>query len=237
MKLKFFLLTVTFSIYNLVYGQAENNTITVVDTSIDPAGYISEMKLPAAPLDGTVYLDEDWKFGTINFIGGNSITSLMLRYDIQRNNLEFIYQDDEAKVCPLYLLDSYQIRVKKEKLKFKNLSNTNLSKLGLKGVAEVLFSERVHLYAYTSLDVQDPTYKVEFNMGRQSSRIIKKRNYYLDNGTEAYKISGSLKKNKDVFKEEYVQLAAFAKENKLNARDEDDLIKIVTEYNKLMVTK
>lgn len=233
-KMKFtciFLITATFC--NVLYGQNENNTVSLVDASVDPAGYIAEMNLPPASIEGTVYLDEEWRYGNISLIGNKSLNGLMLRFDIQHNNLEFIYQGDDAKVCPLYLLSGYEIRVKSQKFYFKNVANTNLNTLKLRGVAEVLYEGDIQLYAYTSIDVQDPTYKVEFNMGRQSSRIIKKRKYYLDDGLRVYKLSGSLKKNKEVFKENFDEIDAYAKKNKLNAKNEIDLIQIIRYYENL----
>ena len=233
MKIQITLFFIALSISSLVFGQAENVTTSIVDTSIDPAGYITEKKLPPPPLKGNVYLDEEWKYGNITVISGERLKGLQLRYDIQHNNLEFIYKGDDAKVCPLYLLDHYEIVDKEEATNFKNVANTNLTHFDLKGVAQVLYSGDIMLYAYTSLNIQDPTYKVEFNMGRQSSRVIKKNSFYIDDGSKAYKISGSLKKNNVVFGDYYTQIESFASKYKLNVKNEADLIQIVKFFDGL----
>lgn len=235
MKFVSIFLSILFIIFvEQAYGQAENNTIAVIDLSVDPAGYIVEKNLPPPPVEGNIYLDEEWKYGNITVISGDRLDGLQLRYDIQHKNLEFIYKGDEPKVCPLYLLDSYEIRDKKKKTSYKNIANTSLKKLNITGVAQILFSGDIMLYSHISLTIQDPTYKVEFNMGRRTNRIIKKNNFYLDNGSKAYKISGALKKNKEVFGERYSEIEAFAKKYKLNVKNESDLIQLIKQYDKLI---
>jgi len=236
-KMKFYQTFLSLSLLfatSQAFGQAENVTTSIVDSSIDPAGYITEKNLPPAPVEGNIYLDEEWKYGNITVIGGEVLEGLQLRFDIQHKNLEFIYQGDEAKVCPLYLLDSYEVRDKKIKTSFKNVSNTSLKEFKITGVAQVLYSGNVTLYSHTTLNIQDPTYKVEFNMGRRTNRVIKKNNYYLDYGSEAFKISGALKKNSEVFGDSYSKVETFAKKYKLNAKNEADLIFIIKQYDKLL---
>jgi hypothetical protein len=228
-----FLSAALLSIGSLGFGQADN-TVALVDTSVDPAGFIKTTKLPEPSVEGNIYIDEEWNTGYITFLGGNKLEGLQLRFDLQHNSLEFIYQSDVAKVCPLYLLESYQIVNKQNKaVVYANIDNTSLKKLRLKGVAEVLYTGNTKLYAYTSIKIQDPTYQVEFNMGRKTNRIIKKRSFYVDNGFKAFKLSSSLKKNKEFFGEAYPQIEAYAKEYKLKVKNENDLIQLVEYYDKL----
>ena len=227
-------LSLIYLLSNTALSQADNNVVSVVDTSIDPAGYIVEKNLPPASVEGNIYLDDEWKYGSIKVIGGELLEGLQLRFDLQHNNLEFVYKGDEPKVCPLYLLDSYEVQDKKQKTKFKNVANTNLKKFKITGVAQILYSGNVVLYSYTSLNIQEPTYKVEFNMGRRTKRVIKKNTYYLDHGSDASKITGALKKNTEAFGDRFDKVESFAKKYKLNAKNEADLIQLIKYYDEVL---
>ena len=217
------------------YSQG-NNLVSVIDTSVDPAGVIQELKLPPAPTTGNIYIFDDWYAGNIVLDGNIEIKGQLLRYDLKHKTLE-IKLAEGVKVCPLDLLASFNWFDKNlnDSTYFVNISHVpDQTEFYDRGVLQILYENKATLYKQYHLEFQESTYVPALDMGRRSNKIIKKSTLILQNSGKMYPLAYKLKKNKTVFGEAFEEVEKYAKDNKLKVKNEDDLIGIVKHYNLLL---
>lgn len=218
-----------------VLGQevGDNSTVSIVDTSVDPAGYLEQFDLPPVPTEGNVYLEDNWQSGNITLKGGYRLNDLQIRYDLFHNSLEFM-DEGNRKVCPLYLIEKFNIAQNNEVSVYVNIKETPLVKLiNHKGIVKVIYTKKISLFSYTYLKILEPTYAPEFDMGRKSDKIVKKKTYYLINENKPYKLYTSINKNEVPFGNHFIEIKSYIKKNNLKLKQEKDLIEIVDYYNQL----
>jgi len=220
--------------WSSVYSQ--NDRLGEFKISSNPGVVITEAKLPPAPTIGNVYIDDEWHLGDFTMKGFKKIEGQLLRYDLKHQNLE-IKIGNEIKVCPVSQLEDF-VWVNKDPNSSSYFININYvpnkSIIDTKGVVQIIFDKKVVLYVHNYLEFQEPTYVVALDMGRRGIKILKKRNYFLQNSGKIDMISSSMKKNKFVFGKEYENVEKFVKENKFKLKVELDLIEVVSYYNTLL---
>lgn len=237
MKKVFLIALITTNFYNVhVFGQeaGDKSTVSIIDTSVDPAGYLEQFDLPPVPTEGNVYLEDNWLPGNITLKGGYKLNMLQLRYDLFHNSLEFMHEGNR-KVCPLYLIERFDVTEVGVTNKYVNIAETPLDSIDqLKGIAKVVYSGNVSLYGYTYLKILEPTYAPEFDMGRRSDKIVKKNTYYLVNDNKPYELYTTISKNESAFGSHFNEVKTFSKKKKLKLKQEEDLIKVIDYYNQLV---
>lgn len=232
-KTIYILLMATVSSQLCLGQEPANSTVSILDTSIDPAGYISELKPAPAATKGTAYLTKNWVQGKVVFRNGITLHNANFRYNLQGNNLE-LKTDNSIKIAPLYLITTFSYEVNSRKQVYVYAELTNLKPLRLSGVVQRLYKNKLALYAYPYTVVQEPTYTPEFDTGSRSPKIIKKTKYYLVVSSTISEVYSSFSKNKSLFEPHYKKLKAFIKTNKLNLKDSNDLIKLLRQYEAML---
>ncbi len=204
--------------------------------SANPSNVIREINLPPAPTVGNVYLNDGWHRGDFIMKGARSFKGQLLRYDLKHQNLEIKF-DNGIKICALSKLESFNF-VNSDidsSFFFVNINTIpNNYVINTKGIAEVLYKEKVTLYKYYFLEHREPTYVPTVALGSKSAKILKKNTFYLQTPEKLYKLSFSFKKNKTAFGKYYFQVEKNAKENGLKLKKQLNMIAIVKYYNSLL---
>ncbi len=215
---------------------SQNTSPVDFERSTNPGHVINEIKLPLAKTTGSIYLIEDWQLGNFTIKGVPAYKGFFLRFDLKDQNLE-IKVDNKVKVCVLSRLENFSLENKDldSSSYFVNINTIpNHYAINTKGVVQVLYEEKIVLYKYFYLETKKATYVPTVALGNRNEQIIKKSSYYVQSSGKVYKISASLKKNKELFINQYIKVENFIKENKLKLKSESDLIKIVKYYNLLL---
>lgn len=176
---------------------------------------------------GTEYLLDTWSGGTIYFRSGLKQENMKVNYNLKNDVLE-IYTDEEIKVCDTNLLKGFKLN---DGRVFVN--NRSLDKgLGF-GVSELLFKNKVTLVNRRSVEIQEPNYVKTHDVGEKDKKIVHKNHYYLIEEGQARTIHKKIKKNQELFGEQYAVMSEFIASNKLKLNDEAALVKVIKKYDSL----
>lgn len=220
----------------LVYGQSENET-SVLDQSVNPGAVLEELPLAPPQLEGSVYLSEEWQYGTVTLTSKQQIKEYPLKYDLQKHNIE-IRAGGDVKICPSSLFSEFELRdmANNTSSRYINLSLLSIPKhlLPLDGVAEVLFQDKVTLLKYHYLTIKEPTYVATVDMGNKNRKIYKKEKYFMVYGEHFKEMAKNQKRNRDMFGKHQQAMDHYITEQKLKPSKRSHLIQIVRHYNELL---
>jgi len=229
----------------LVKGQDLNRNLNLANGMKGAGsnfGYITQIHSKPESTKGSVYLIDDWLIGNIYLKKGvldniDKLDSLPLKYDLEHGLLE-IKTPTDIKVLKLDQIERIEWLNRFFQLsKYINIDRTvKADGIPLTGLFESLVEgNAVSLILKTELEVIKANYNVALDVGEKSDKIIKKERLYLIRGSEAFEITNTGKKILSYLENKKAYLQEFVKREKLSYKKKDDIIRIIKEYNRVIL--
>jgi hypothetical protein len=215
-----------------------------LDNLFDANGLSNSDNLYGIPLEsgrivGNAYLNPDWKRTTfLLYTSDKMIEGYPSRYEIDQDQFEikaadavkvlngkrvrsFVWADSLTKT-PHYFVNGKD---------FRNEENTPLS-----GFFEVLAEGNYTLLEKTRVQIIEPNYKVQLDMGSRDQRIIKKNAFYYSVKGVIIPLPSSRKKLLTLFGDHAPEIGKFIKVNALDLDNAMHLKVLFEHYHSLITT-
>lgn len=216
-----------------------SNTLDRLKESRDfgSADMLYGIPLPESKTIGDTYLDTHWKNSSILLYEDEKlIEGFPIRYDIMTDEVEvkskkgikvlkgikiksFVWVDSVTKV-PDYFVNAKD---------FKDESNVPYN-----GFFQVLTEGSLPLLKKTEIDIKKADYNIQFNVGSQDDKILKKNEFYTLKDKQVIELPSSKKKVIALFGDKSEAMEVFIKENDLSITKGDQLKIIFEHYNSLV---
>ena len=216
-----------------------SNTLDRLKESRDfnTADMLYGIPLPEGKTIGDTYLDMHWKDASILLYESEKlIEGFPIRYDIMTDDVEvktkkgikvlqgvkiksFVWVDSVTK-APDYFVNAKD---------FKNESNVPYS-----GFFQVLADGSLPLFKKTEIEIKKADYNIQFNVGSQDDKILKKSEFYTLKDKQLVELPSSKKKIIVLFGDKSEAMEVFIKENDLSIAKGDQLKIIFEHYNSLV---
>lgn len=179
---------------------------------------------------GDPYWDKRWGISSVMLVKGNEyIEGYHTRYDINRDEFEFLLRNNEIKVLSgskvdnMVWLDSttqlprFLVSSKQRKYTVDNLP--------LAGFLEVLVEGENLLFKKIQLEILKPDFNPALNVGSKEEKILKRESFYFAVGASLVRIKS--KKSLDALGSDYEQkINQFMKANNIKLNNEGDLVRL-----------
>jgi hypothetical protein len=230
MKIIYTLFFVLVAIMQHVFAQPQTSRPNPV---YNPnTGIFHELKaLPVEP-QGNVYLQDEWQSGSFILKPDVNFENYPIRYDIKNQYLE-IKTGSEIKIAPLNKLKSFKFNGSKTEYVFKNAGEINHP--GMTGVVQELVVGNFSLYVKPFIEVIPANYNVALDSGNKIESFETREAIILVSENDYHDITKSGKRVLKLFGSTEDDVDNYARRNKLSFKDKEDLIKIVTFYNSLLL--
>ena len=180
---------------------------------------------------GTPFLSEEFLFGVMVLHDGTQIDGQKYRYNIHADEMQFILRDDTVAIYQPLKIRSVELGEQKF---IYDLRLVGIDQMEA-GYFEVLSEGKADLLVRRLVRMEKDEYVPTYMGGGGSKNYIYKhsRFYYIKMGDlTARKIYNK----RDMYKamaDKKSEVSRFVKKNKLKMRKEEDLIEIISYYNKL----
>jgi hypothetical protein len=213
-------LFIVLAIPTFAFSQGDIRSDRVVDRT---SGGFNEFQPKPEKIE-SVYLRDDWTYGTLMLLSGDTIRDLSLKYDVKNSLLE-INTDAGVKVASLSKIKGFEFAVAPYKQVFLNANRQQVP--GLTGLVEVLATGEASLYAKPTVEILPGNYNAAMDIGSRNDRAIAKENLFLVTGGNATDVTKAGKKITSHFQGHEDDIQKYAKDNNLSYRRKEDLAKIV----------
>ncbi|MEQ9302459.1 MAG: hypothetical protein RJQ14_00985 [Marinoscillum sp.] len=198
----------------------------VIDFAVNPGGRLDEIGLPPAEVEGTGFLDEEWRLGSLKLYNLDTIGNLLLRYDVLNGYVEITRDREKIRIAHLSIIESFifdNSRIFRNTRAFKPSSNLTSK---LTGVFEVLYENGDVLFTrYYEVDKKQSTYVPAFDVGNRSEQLLLKDEDYLIKNGVYYKVPQSKNAFSKLMMEEFnVEL-----KEKINPKKTDEVIAFINQ--------
>jgi hypothetical protein len=192
------------------------------------------LKPPPPEVIGDFYMHTDWKEGNVLLFQDNmTIEGYPLKYDIYNDMLE-IETEEGVKVIEGYRVKSFVWRKDNGKpTYFSSARNYRSETEEITGFFEVLVDGEVPLFTKIAVRIKEPQYYEGIDVGSRDYKIVKNLEYYHASGRVVESLSRSKKGLLLAFADKEEEMTSFFKKNKINFKDEGDLMESFMYYNKL----
>lgn len=212
-----FLLTISFL---TTFAQGDTRADRVVDRT---SGGFNEFQPKPEKIE-SVYLRDDWTYGTLMLQSGDTLKDLSLKYDIKNSLLEINFNGG-VKVVSLSKIKGFELAVVPRKQLFLNANRQQVP--GLTGLVEVLSTGKVSLYAKPSIEIMPSNYNAAMDVGSRNDKAIKKEDLFLLKDGNATEVTKAGKKIVAHFQGQEGDIQQYVKDNNLSYKKKEDLAKIV----------
>ena len=216
---------------------AQNQNLRIDPTRVmdNSNGIIFELKpRPINPGAQYHYIVDDYRPGGIHLVTGNTLSNVPIRYDIMRNRMEIVFED-EIKVLYASKIDSFY---------WYNASDAGVSKFircstypseehDLKGFLQIRADGPLTLASYTYLKVYPATSSVALSGSHRSHNIFKKEDFFLIRENELVPFPKKRKEALLLMQDHRNEIKQFMRSKGLVLSRKQDLIKILRHYNSL----
>ncbi len=209
------------AVFNVTFGQ---KVITLFPFGNDKA--ISSGKLSG--VDGSPYLFDDWRHGTIILKSGERIEKLLYRYNVSQNELHYLYNSEEyvvGNVATIKLLDLDGRTFIFDNIKVKNIDENNLF--------EVLADGKATLLVKYYIEITPSNFNQILNSGNPNETWSLKEKYCLKTGDTIIDIDKKGKSLMAILADKNVDLKKFVEQEKISFKTRVDIVKVVDYYNSL----
>jgi len=228
MRLAFTVICLLFSVAASAQTPAINPLI--VPDSISESTHI---RLPRLQGFSKYYWEDSWLVGNIYLHNDESLKGYYLRYDVLKNQLEIIIEDQYRYIThnQIEYFEWYNVSRLKTAY-FVNASKYETDE-DITGFFEVLVDGEIKLlkrkFVYALRESASPTL-----VNDTDNEIRFFETYYIAQGKEIDELKGSRRKNIKLLNNYTSKIKEFVKEKKLHFNNENDLINIVNYYNFLL---
>ncbi|MBN1253277.1 MAG: hypothetical protein JXA16_14150 [Bacteroidales bacterium] len=187
-------------------------------------------KLSYSEIKGSPYLTDDFVESKI-YLSKDSIFSIHLRYNIFNNQIEFQKENE------VYAISNPEIFQKIEILNSTFIYYNDKSDSKKNSYYKLLVEGDCYLLAKNRVRFKEQGEEKPY-VGASPAEFIRLKDQYLlflnENSPIAIKNNKSLK---NILSDKKDEISDFIKKEKISCQDENDLIKLITYYNKLKQSK
>ncbi len=227
MKKLLFLTLLCITIFDVKAQRDGSGPVASYSTySIDlPPGQNKIVLIDSRPnLDGSPYLYDDWASGQVFFNNGDTIKSILLRYNVYKDEMQF---QNEGKA---YSVGS------PEKIMLISMNNHsfiyqeyNEKEKKRDGFFELIYGGKSSLLQRHLVKILPANFNIALNSGNKNDQISMTKMYYFKYNDDIIPIEKNGKNVIAFLKGKGIDVQKFVKENKLSFKKEEDLIKF-TKY-------
>lgn len=200
-------------------------------------GLIHEKSYQASGPKGSLYQDENWRLSQIIIRRSkntfDTIFDVSSRLDL-RNNLIELMIDGQIKVAEGKNVERMILYNTTTGLQesYINADKLKLNDIPLLGFCKVLFEgDKMSLMERYYLEVAKGYYNAQLDVGSREDQIIKKKKTYLLK--DGSLIEFDKKKFFSLLDDDKQKVEAYVKDNKINIKDQDQLIVILNYFNSI----
>lgn len=185
-------------------------------------------------VQGTNYLHDEWRSGSVALVDGRNLQNLPLRLDLEYYQLE-VKTPQGQRVIPGRAIRQYEWQNPDGNTEFfLNSVLFNPSNDLPEGFFEIVYEGPLTLARKTERIVSKPMYNQALDAGHKDTRILKKVElYFIDKSDMLSKVPG----NKSAFFTFFGPLAGemgeFQKSRRLNIRDTEAIVMLLSEFERI----
>jgi hypothetical protein len=201
--------------------------------SLDGTGSVRTFDTRYEGVKGTPYVLEEFQPGEVYLKTKEKVAIKALNYNCVDN--EIAYLDPTSKVTRIlnkYQVDLFTIQGADRVMTFVPVK---LEKDGETIFAEVLYNKASFVYKVYYKDWLEANYEGGYSADRRYDQFVDKYDlYFLKKGDNTlYEVKKTKKSLKEAFPENLSEITSFFKSNKLNLKEEEDLVKLMEYYDSL----
>lgn len=233
MKVSYCILPLLLSIGSLAQVRQPAGKVNV---NTAPGGIVGEIKEEPLPIKGSSYLFDQWETGSIRMKSGQTLDSVLLKYDLSRNRLETLTDQKKSTFGAGRVYSFTHPTEDQQIIKYINSDGYLLDQLPLLGFYQVLVEADeagMGLFSKIDLKLKKSYYVAALDVGDKADSYIKVESLYLVSGINVYRLPRKDLAFWSLFQEASL-MEAWAKEEKLKWKRKEDLIRILDHYNSMV---
>lgn len=185
--------------------------------------------------EGSPYYNESWKKGYFIKHNDRITADYPMRFNIFKNQLEFKFDENTPYIASKKPIKGFVLTPNNEpEIMFKKGFDIPDSDITGNTFLQVLYDGRTKLLVYHSSQFYKGHTKDMFT-GKKTDKYVHKTDYFLTN-SEGNLVQVKLKE-KDILKklgERANQLKSFINRNDLNLKNEEDVVTLLTEFDRML---
>ncbi len=191
-------------------------------------GFVVRGNLKYSEIDGTPYLNDEFKKGTITTASGTLIDNLLLRYNCYSDQIEYLKADSILELAPKSLV----FRAEFDNRAFSYVKFRSSGKYE-EGFCEVLAEGKASLFCQYNIGFLPPSPGIPYGDSNKARFKLPVRYFYVSNGDNYVDLVKNKKDLIHILKDRKTTLGTYISLNKLSLSKGDDLIRIIDYYNSL----
>jgi hypothetical protein len=200
-------------------------------------GYLTQIPAKPAGVVGSVYLNENWKETTLKLkketYGVSELEGVKMKLDLKTNTMEF-QTDKGIKVIGGANVESFVWKndLQSDDETYINCDKFSFENTKLLGFAHVISpGKKVSLVQHQYLEFVQADYNVALDVGSKDHKYLKKNKLYLLKDNQLIPVN---KKSIAIaMADKKQQIGQYKKDQKLNLKDQQDLVSLIAYYNSL----
>lgn len=170
---------------------------------------------------GDPYFLEDWAEAVVYAANGNQYVEVLLKYDLVSEKLYFHIPEIDQSYQLDMAIDSFTFVGQDGDKHFVKQADGKFYERLVNGTDHRLY-KRINKH----ITVSRP-----YNAADKIQTVVEKTHYFCERQGQLERIQPSLRSVLQLFPDRSDEAAAFIKENRINVKNEEDLIKLFTFYN------
>ena len=202
-----------------------------MDMNTYPYGTIAEIGFISSKTIGSYYLNDNWLIGSIKLTSGEDISDYPLKLDLENNYVE-IKTDKGIKILQGRRVKNFSWFDGVSTREFININEVDSKEAHSDGFLQILETgDDWSLYKKYSTKLVEGNYIAALDAGNPNNKIVKNEDYLLSNTEQVFELPKSKKKFASLFAGKEEEVLDYIKENRINLKDEKDLIKLIEFVN------
>lgn len=185
--------------------------------------------LTETDIEGSPYLNDEFKEGTVFMTSKTKFVEMPLRYNIFNDQVEF--RSDDGSLMVLSVPEVIEkVEFGETTLEYSVYSQLNKIR---RGFFVVLEKGEASLYSRPRVTFEDARKPGAYSEAKPPRFIKRPDEYYIRIGKEPAELISKKKDIEELFTEHEKEMQEFIRKNKININRPEDLIKVVQFYNSL----
>ena len=230
------ILSASFSLNSQVTRFQDKKAYKIQRTVIDEfridkfieGGFVVKGNLKYSEIDGTPYLNDEFKKGTITTSSGTIIDNLLLRYNCYNDQIEYLKADSILEITPKSLVT----RAEFDNRTFSYVKYRSGGKYE-EGFCEVLVKGKASLFCRYHIGFLPPSTGLPYGDSNKARFKLPVRYFYVSNEDNDVDLVKSKQDLIHILNDRKTELGTYISLNKLSLSKGDDLTRIIVYYNSL----
>lgn len=236
MKFKLLYIILVLCNFTLIFSQNQptgyDAQANLRDLLLGKSDFVQTFTTGYEGVRGTPNIFEDFMSGNIYFSNKTSISNISINYDCYNDHVMYSDQDK------IYILNSQNIEYftitgnePETSFLFKQVFLPSEKKIVF---LHIIYNKKSILFKRYLKEFIEADYTGPYNANRRYDEYTDKEKYYIKlPDKEILQIKSSGKSLKEIFGDQYALIRDFIKKEKIDLKDENDLIQLVSYYDQL----